>query len=110
VTGNINSTGTDSDYATVKYDTDGNQIWVAMYKGSANGGGGASAIAIDSHENVYVTGGTSGIGTVGDYATIKYNQSTLTYVDVDADGYTSDVDCNDSNPAIHPAPPNSVTT
>jgi hypothetical protein len=73
--GNVYVTGTSvnlddfNDYCTIKYDTDGNQLWVARY--DANGGG--SAIAVDSSGNVYVTGSSGGIDTQTDYATIKYD-------------------------------------
>ena len=37
VTGYSLSAATSNDYSTIKYDTSGNQIWVANYDGPANG-------------------------------------------------------------------------
>jgi hypothetical protein len=65
--------GTNHDYATVKYDSDGNQLWVARYNGPANGYDIAVSIASDIAENVYVTGESLGVGTDFDYATVKYD-------------------------------------
>jgi Beta-propeller repeat len=56
------------DYATVKYNSAGQEQWVARYNGPGDGDDQANAIAIDSSDNVYVTGGSD-----ADYATIKYN-------------------------------------
>ena len=69
--------GTLKDYATVKYDANGNQLWEARYNGPGNGGDGATALAVDTAGNVYVTGWSSGSSTNLDYATIKYSQSAL---------------------------------
>src|SRR5262249_34685756 len=61
------------DYATIKYDADGNELWVARYNGPANSDSYASRIALDAAGNVYVTGGSWGHGAVYGYATDKYD-------------------------------------
>jgi len=77
--GNVYVTGTSrdgsDDYATVKYDPSGVQQWVQRYNGPGNSFDGAVAITSDTPGNVYVTGGSSGSGSLEDYATIKYNPS-----------------------------------
>ena len=48
--------GTRYDYATIMYDVNGNEQWVARYNGSINRDDYAAAIDIDVAGNVYVTG------------------------------------------------------
>src|SRR5919198_81403 len=63
VTGGSVGSGTDYDYSTVKYDSSGQEQWVARYNGPENGFDEAAAIAVDSAGNVYVTGRSLGSGT-----------------------------------------------
>jgi hypothetical protein len=64
------------DYATVKYDKDGNSFQMLRYDGPSSSWDQAYAITIDSYGNIYVTGGSEGNGTSSDYATIKYVQKS----------------------------------
>jgi uncharacterized delta-60 repeat protein len=84
VTGRSKSNPTTSDYATIAYDSDGNQLWVARYSGPGNGGDEARDMDIDSEGNVYVTGYSKGIGTGSDFATIKYSRPIIqSNIDID---------------------------
>jgi hypothetical protein len=72
VTGYGDSTGSNQDYATIKYDSSGNELWVKRYD-CANGTDEPTAIAVDGSNNIYVTGWSGCGGVTGfDYVTIKY--------------------------------------
>jgi uncharacterized delta-60 repeat protein len=73
VTGWSLGNGTEADFATIKYNSDGQQLWVARYDGPVSGYDLAYAIALDYSGNVYVTGWSQGNGTDADCVTIKYN-------------------------------------
>jgi len=75
VTGQSSGNGKGFDYATIKYNADGQQQWLARYNGPLGGQDMATAIAVDESDNVYVTGRSPGAGTAEDYATIKYNSA-----------------------------------
>lgn len=73
VTGWSFGNGTQSDYATVKYNTSGAEQWAARWDDPASSYDYANDIAVDEDENVYVTGISQGMGTDNDYTTVKYN-------------------------------------
>jgi len=75
--GNVFVTGNSSDdFATVKYDAAGTEIWVRRYNGPAAGGDWATAIAVDAAGNSYVSGSSFGGSTTQyDFATLSYDPS-----------------------------------
>jgi hypothetical protein len=73
VTGESFGLGTYRDYATIKYNTLGDLLWVKRYNGLENSYDKAVAIAIDNLKNVFVTGGSIGVNNRYNYATIKYS-------------------------------------
>jgi hypothetical protein len=74
VTGYSAASADSTDYATLKYDSNGVQSWVARYNGPGNGSDIAEDLVVDLVGNVYVTGYSPSSGTGTDYATIKYGQ------------------------------------
>jgi len=96
----------DYSYATMKYDTAGNQTWVARYDGPADDDDAAQAIAVDASGNVYVTGKSyngkhitnpaeTPSSTSDDYAyaTVKYDLSgnQLWAARYDGEGQVDDI-------------------
>jgi len=69
--------GTDYDYATIKYNSDGIQQWVQRYNGPGNYWDMVWDIAVDRSGDVYITGSSFGSGTDYDVATIKYNSEGI---------------------------------
>jgi photosystem II stability/assembly factor-like uncharacterized protein len=61
------------DIATIKYDANGNQLWVSRFNDASNCDEEAKAIAVDAQGNIYVS------GVVYDSANIKRDILTLKY-------------------------------
>jgi uncharacterized delta-60 repeat protein len=72
VTGSSDAPKENGDFATIKYNSSGLQQWVARYDGPGSSYEMATAFTIDASGNVYVAG-ICGVGTYGDYITVKYN-------------------------------------
>lgn len=60
------------DFATAKYDTNGNEQWAEAYDGG-NGGDRAKALVMDSQGNIYVTGSSASANGDDNIVTIKYS-------------------------------------
>jgi uncharacterized delta-60 repeat protein len=58
---------------TIKYNPDGQRLWLRRYDGPASQMDVSTKIAVDGGGNVYVTGYSYGVGTWVDYATLKYD-------------------------------------
>lgn len=66
-------TSTGFDYATIRYDSAGQEQWVARYNGPFNNNDFGNAMAVDSSGNVYVTGYSATCGTSTEWATVGYD-------------------------------------
>jgi hypothetical protein len=75
VTGYSDSGASHFDYTTIKYSSAGVPLWTNRYDDPGGLYDWASAIAVDSAGNVFVTGAAEGFGTGLDYATIKYSNA-----------------------------------
>jgi len=68
VTGYSYDNDTFDDYTTLKYQPDGDTVWMRRYNGQGCSNDYPVAVALDALRNVYVTG-----SSYGDYATVKYD-------------------------------------
>lgn len=75
VTGKTTKIPNGTDFLTIKYDSNGNQIWSATYNGTGSHDDFAQYIALDSFGNVYVGGTSVGINTNYDITIVKYNSA-----------------------------------
>ena len=75
VTGYSDGTGTGKDYITIKYSAAGVQQWASRFNGPGNSNDYSNAVCIDTAGNSFITGKASGIGSLTDIYTVKYNPS-----------------------------------
>ena len=73
VTGYAAVSGGTCDYATIKYSSAGVPLWTNRYDGGRDDQ--ATAVGLDSSNNVVVTGFSDGGGTSYDWATVKYSST-----------------------------------
>jgi hypothetical protein len=64
-----------SDFLTITYSAQGDLLWLQTYDGTAGTGDIVQAIAVDSQDNIYITGQSYGVGSGADIVTIKYSAS-----------------------------------
>jgi uncharacterized delta-60 repeat protein len=72
VTGSSTGAGTGLDWATIKYNSDGDTLWVRRYNGPADDDDAACALVVDNMGNAFVTGYGHDSLTGQDYLTIQY--------------------------------------
>lgn len=97
--GYIDQIGEGQDYCLIKYDTDGNELWMQTWGGPIGGSDVVYEMAIDFEGNILLNGRMgSGGDSLDDFATIKYNpegvlQWVKTYHQIYGEtGFTIDVD------------------
>jgi hypothetical protein len=73
VTGASRGSGSNYDYATLKYNLNGSQAWLKRYNGPGNNIDEAHAIIGDPYGFTYVTGFSMGSGSSYDYATLRFD-------------------------------------
>jgi hypothetical protein len=73
-TGQSTGMGTGNDYATIKYGTNGQQLWVKRFTEAGNSDDQAHAIALGPNGEVYVTGFSNPTNGLYEITTIKYIQ------------------------------------
>ena len=70
---NLDGVGNVSDVVTIAYSSTGIALWTNTYNGPANGEDKATAIAVGTNDNIYVTGYATVDYSRTDYLTIAYN-------------------------------------
>lgn len=86
VTGESDGPGNIREIATIKYDSDGRELWVSRYSGTNGFGGTPSVLAIDDKGNIYITGRAFNLTSGDDYITIKYDSDGRQLWDARYDG------------------------
>jgi hypothetical protein len=61
------------DFGTIKYDTNGNELWLRLYAPAPESNDRAYGLTLDNAGNVYVIGESQGDDLQFDFTTVKYN-------------------------------------
>jgi len=77
ITGYSTGSGSSFDFATIKYSGAGQPLWTNRYNGPSNGYDRATALALDTNGNVFVTGYSMNTGNGNDYATVAYSNDGI---------------------------------
>lgn len=75
ITGYVTNDITGKDIIVIKYNSNGDRLWVKLYNGNSNGEDIASAIVLDRYGNVCIAGYTSTENRGKDIIVIKYESS-----------------------------------
>ncbi len=75
VTGASFGNSSENDYATIKYDASGTQLWVQRYNGTNNDNDEAVSVAVDGSGNVYAGGWSSTLNGSTDFVIVKYSSA-----------------------------------
>ena len=73
VNGFSQPSSTNNDAVTIKYDTNGNQMWAALYDGPGHGHDQFNGVSVDGNGNVYVSGSSTDVGNTPSLTVIKYD-------------------------------------
>lgn len=73
ITGSFYQSNSFTDFATIKYDSSGNQQWVLFYNGLADRNDFAKQIVIDKNNEIIVSGNSQRNNTIDDVISIKYS-------------------------------------
>lgn len=84
------SWGSNFDFCTIKYNPNGDTLWIRRYNGPGNRADAANALTVDRWGNIFVSGGSDSITT--DYRTIKYSSSGVFQWERSYDGPWTSVD------------------
>lgn len=77
VAGTSDRGATSFDYLVIKYSNAGAPLWTNWFDGPVNGFDQALVAAVDGSGNVFVSGHSSGLATVSDFATIAYSAAGI---------------------------------
>ena len=71
--GHIENSGTDRDFAVIKFDPNGTELWRKEIDGTSSSSDRAEAVTVDAAGNVIAAGGITNSGTSRDLAVIKFD-------------------------------------